>query len=139
MLPAALPYLLFIHFLSFSLFPIEQNDANNYDIYREIRKPFIGRLRWGKRDDIDFYINLLRQWANNGAFDYDDKLAAELDEQDQVPSHRNDEKKRAPSTILRWGRSYNSDANTFTGVSTIIFTVLSGLLCEIYFCCYKIT
>lgn len=59
----------------------------NYDFYREIRKPHIARLRWGKRDDDEAALNYLHQLAFEEALDddnviYDDKSMFELvDEQ----------------------------------------------------------
>lgn len=104
-------------------------------MFREIRKPSIARLRWGKRAD-DFLANYLHRLAvdeleeelqddanspytNDGtpdqtnqfidrSYNVEDKNAAELTE----------EQKRAPAARLRWGRSFPSSTHQLTGVCT---------------------
>lgn len=75
-----------------------QNYLSNYQFYRDIRKPYIARLRWGKRDtdDNDLLNNYLRQLAFESILDDDnDKTVAELNEQ-KVQQQLQQQKQQQP-------------------------------------------
>lgn len=71
-------------------------------MHRDIRKP---RLRWGKRDDDGYQLFLM----NSPIDRKDDVINDETADLDLQP-----EKRKA--VRLRWGRSFNTDAEPQVGV-----------------------